>query len=76
VHPWGCLRPASPCFGSDAAALARRGGRRDERATGLQSSRGRLHLRDDAAWLAELLMDLEDDKKPQATAKRKRRKKR
>jgi hypothetical protein len=22
---------------------------------------GRLHLRDDAAWLAELLMDLEDD---------------
>jgi len=22
---------------------------------------GRLHVRDDAAWLAELLMDLEDD---------------
>jgi hypothetical protein len=22
---------------------------------------GRLHIRDDAAWLAELLMDLEDD---------------
>jgi hypothetical protein len=22
---------------------------------------GRLHLRDDAAWLAKLLMDLEDD---------------